>query len=59
MAVTVWPRRASSVHFRDRRNRGGYDGFNVHAALTARPELEPLVHHEDEWFLLDVLRRPQ
>jgi SAM-dependent methyltransferase len=47
-----------SVHFRDRQNPGGYDGFNVHAALTARPGLERLVHHEDEWFLLDILRRP-
>ena len=46
-----------SVHFRDRQNPGGYDGFNVHAALTGRAGLEHLVHHEDEWFLLDVLRR--
>ena len=34
-----------------------YDGFNVHAALAARPGLEPVVHHEDDWFLLDILRR--
>lgn len=46
-----------AVHFRDRRNAGSYDGFNVHAALTERPGLERLVHHEDEWFLLDVLKR--
>lgn len=45
-----------AVHFRDRQNAGAYDGFNVHAALTARPGLERLVHHEDEWFLLDILR---
>lgn len=46
-----------AVHFRDRLNGGNYDGFNAHAALERRPGLERLVHHEDEWFLLDVLRR--
>jgi SAM-dependent methyltransferase len=46
-----------AVHFRDRQHGGNYDGFNVHAALVQRPELERRVHHEDEWFLLDVLRR--
>ena len=46
-----------AVHFRDRQHGGNYDGFNVHAALAGRPGLERLVHHEDEWFLLDVLRR--
>ncbi|MEV0898794.1 class I SAM-dependent methyltransferase [Actinoplanes sp. NPDC049802] len=46
-----------SVHFRDRENGGSYDGFNAHAALLATPGLTPVVHHEDEWFLLDVLRR--
>jgi SAM-dependent methyltransferase len=46
-----------SVHFRDQQTGGNYDGFQVHAALAARPELERRVHHEDEWFLLDVLRR--
>ncbi len=45
-----------SVHFRDREG-GNYDGFNVHAALAGRTGLEQIVHHEDEWFLLDVLRR--
>ncbi|MGK5682653.1 SAM-dependent methyltransferase [Actinoplanes sp. URMC 104] len=45
------------VHFRDRQNGGNYDGFQVHAALAERPELEQVVHHEDEWFLLDVFRR--
>ncbi|WP_433307062.1 class I SAM-dependent DNA methyltransferase [Actinoplanes sp. CA-030573] len=45
-----------SVHFRDR-SGGNYDGFNVHAALASRPGLEPVVRHEDEWFVLDVLRR--
>jgi SAM-dependent methyltransferase len=46
-----------AVHFRDRENGGNYDGFNAHAALLATAGLEPVVHHEDEWFLLDILRR--
>jgi SAM-dependent methyltransferase len=46
-----------SVHFRDREQGGNYDGFNVHAALAARAGLDRIVRHEDEWFLLDVLRR--
>lgn len=45
------------AHFRDRDNPGGYDGFNVHAEVAARPELNRLVHHEDEWFLVDVFRK--
>ena len=45
-----------SVHFRDRQG-GNYDGFNVQAPLVDRPELAHLVRHEDEWFVLDVLRR--
>ena len=46
-----------AVHFRDRENSGNYDGFNAHETLSRRPELRPAVHHDDEWFLLDVLRR--
>jgi trans-aconitate methyltransferase len=46
-----------AVHFRDRENGGGYDGFNVHAELVTRAGLDRIVHHEDEWFLLDVLRK--
>jgi 2-polyprenyl-3-methyl-5-hydroxy-6-metoxy-1,4-benzoquinol methylase len=46
-----------SVHFRDRENGGSYDGHNAHAALLATAGLEHVVHHEDEWFVLDVLRR--
>lgn len=46
-----------SVHFRDEQTGGNYDGFQVHAALAARPGLRRVVRHEDEWFLLDVLRR--
>ncbi|WP_250008354.1 trans-aconitate 2-methyltransferase [Actinoplanes sp. M2I2] len=45
------------VHFRNRGDGGHYDGFQVHEALAARPGLERVVHHEDEWFLLDVFRR--
>ncbi|WP_305788186.1 SAM-dependent methyltransferase [Symbioplanes lichenis] len=47
----------AAVHFRDRDNGGNFDGFNAHAALLAHPSLEPVVHHEDDWFLLDILRR--
>jgi trans-aconitate methyltransferase len=47
-----------AVHFRDRAG-GGYDGFQTHAALVGRADLEQHVHHEDDWFLLDILsRRP-
>ena len=46
-----------SLHFRDRENGGNYDGHNVHQFLAARPGLTRVVHHEDEWFLLDVFRR--
>jgi SAM-dependent methyltransferase len=45
-----------SVHFRDRQQGGNYDGHHVHAALAARPGLTRVVRHEDEWFVLDVLR---
>lgn len=47
----------AAVHFRDRANGGSYDGFNAHAALVGRDDLEPVVHHEDDWFVLDILRR--
>jgi trans-aconitate methyltransferase len=46
-----------AVHFRDREHGGNYDGHNVHEALRSRSGLERVVRHEDEWFLLDVLRR--
>jgi SAM-dependent methyltransferase len=46
-----------AVHHRAGDRCHGYDGFNVHSALAARPELETLVHHDDESFVLDVLRR--
>jgi chemotaxis methyl-accepting protein methylase len=45
-----------AVHFRDRNNPGNYDGFNVHEALVARPGFDRIVRHEDDWFVLDVLR---
>jgi SAM-dependent methyltransferase len=45
-----------AVHFRDRGQGGSYDGFNVHGALAGRAGLEAVVRHEDEWFVLDVLR---
>ena len=43
------------VHFRDR-GGSGWDGHQVHEA-AARPGLDRVVRHEDEWFLLDVFRR--
>lgn len=46
-----------AVHWRASDRCYGYDGFNVHSALAARPEVVGLVHHEDENFVLDVLRR--
>jgi trans-aconitate methyltransferase len=45
-----------AVHFRDRASSGSYDGFNVHASLVAWPGLDRVVRHEDDWFVLDVLR---
>ncbi|GAA2660550.1 class I SAM-dependent methyltransferase [Paractinoplanes durhamensis] len=45
-----------SVHFRDRENPGNYDGFNVHEKLAGKPGITRIVHHEDEWFVLDVFR---
>ena len=45
-----------SVHFRDRENGGNYDGFNAHQTLGGQAGLTPIVHHSDEWFLLDVWR---
>lgn len=47
-----------AVHHRAADRAYGYDGYNVHSALMSRPELTGLVHHEDENFILDVLRRP-
>lgn len=46
-----------AVHLRAADLRYGYDGYNVHQALTSHPELKGIVHHEDERFVLDVLRR--
>ncbi|MBB2944443.1 trans-aconitate methyltransferase [Actinoplanes lutulentus] len=46
-----------SLHFRNRDSDGDYDGHHVHETLAALPGLDRLIHHEDEWFLLDVLRR--
>jgi SAM-dependent methyltransferase len=46
-----------SVHFRDRQNPGGYDGYNVHTAMASLEGLERVVRHEDEWFVLDIFRK--
>ena len=44
-----------AMHYRDREG-ATWDGADVHAALAARPGLEGVVHHDDEWFVLDVLK---
>lgn len=46
-----------AVHHRARESGYGYDGFNVHRAVAARPELDPVLHHDDVDFVLDVWRR--
>ena len=33
------------------------DGHQVHGALAGHPGLTRLIHHDDEWFTVDVLRR--
>jgi SAM-dependent methyltransferase len=45
-----------AMHYRDR-SGATWDGAHVHDALAARPGLERAVHHEDEWFVVDVLKR--
>jgi len=44
-----------AMHYRDR-SGATWDGAHVHAALAALPGLESAVHHDDEWFVLDVLK---
>lgn len=46
-----------AVHHQARDCCYGYDGHNVHRTLASRPELTEVVHHEDEHFVVDVLRR--
>jgi SAM-dependent methyltransferase len=46
-----------ATHHRARDRCYGYDGYNVHRSLGSRSELTELVHHEDENFVLDILRR--
>jgi SAM-dependent methyltransferase len=48
-----------AVHHRARDRCYGYDGFNVHGVITAHQDLIGLVHHEDQEFVLDVLRRTE
>jgi trans-aconitate methyltransferase len=45
-----------SVHFRDQTNPDNYDGVHVNQALAETPGLRRIIHHEDEWFVLDVFR---
>jgi SAM-dependent methyltransferase len=42
-----------AVHYRDP-SGGTYDGAHVHELLRQR--LETVIHHDDEWFVLDVLK---
>lgn len=46
-----------AVHHRASDRCYGYDGFNVHQALTQRADLVGLAHHDDEDFVLDVHRK--
>jgi predicted TPR repeat methyltransferase len=46
-----------AAHWRASDTSYGYDGFNVHDQLRQRSELDTVVHHEDEIFVLDILRR--
>jgi hypothetical protein len=46
-----------AAHWRASDKSYGYDGYNVRHALSQRPELQPCVHHDDENFVLDMLRR--
>jgi SAM-dependent methyltransferase len=45
-----------AMHYRDRAGTT-WDGAHVHEALAALPRLDRVVRHDDEWFVLDVLRR--
>lgn len=46
-----------AVHHRASDRCYGYDGFNVHGILRRHPKLDGVVHHDDDDFVLDVLRR--
>lgn len=46
-----------TAHWRASDKSYGYDGFNVHDRLHQRHDLDAVVHHEDENFVLSVLRR--
>lgn len=45
------------AHWRAANKCYGYDGFNVHDEVQRRDELDTVVHHEDENFVLHVMRR--
>jgi SAM-dependent methyltransferase len=44
-----------AMHYRDR-SGATWDGAHVHDALAALPGLQSAVRHDDEWFVLDVLK---
>jgi protein-L-isoaspartate O-methyltransferase len=46
-----------AVHHRARDHCRGYDGHNVHALLSARPELREFARYDDDDFALLALRK--
>lgn len=46
------------AHWRASDRSYGYDGFNVHDVVDRRADLDRIVDHEDENFVLAVHRRP-
>ncbi len=46
------------AHWRASDRSYGYDGFNVHDLVDRRADLDRIVDHEDENFVLAVHRRP-
>lgn len=45
------------AHWRAADRSYGYDGFNVHDTVDQRADLDPVVNHEDENFVLTIHRR--
>ncbi len=47
-----------AVHWRSSDRCYGYDGYNAHSAIRRICGTDPLLHLDDENFLLDVFRKP-
>ena len=56
-AAYTWEMKAYSPGSRPRAPRLPRTWTRFTLCFAARSGLERVVHHEDEWFLLDVLRR--